>query len=31
MAWLILGEPIRVYHVVGLLLILPGIWLVNRR
>lgn len=31
MAWLILGEPIHVYHVVGLLLILPGIWLVNRR
>lgn len=31
MAWAVLGEPIHLYHVVGLLLILPGIWLVNRR
>ncbi|QXL85000.1 DMT family transporter [Comamonas sp. NLF-1-9] len=31
MAWAILGEPIHGYHLVGLLLILPGIWLVNRR
>lgn len=31
MAWLVLGEPIHVYHAVGLALILPGIWLVNRR
>lgn len=30
LAWLVLGEPIHVYHLVGLLLILPGIWLVNR-
>lgn len=30
MAWLALGEPIRAYHAVGLLLILPGLWLVNR-
>lgn len=31
MAWLFLGEPIHLYHAVGLALILPGIWLVNRR
>lgn len=31
MAWAVLGEPIRLYHAVGLALILPGIWLVNRR
>jgi drug/metabolite transporter (DMT)-like permease len=30
LAWLVLGEPIRAYHAVGLLLILPGVWLVNR-
>lgn len=31
LAWLVLGEPIHWYHAVGLLLILPGIYLVNRR
>ncbi|HXE23208.1 MAG TPA: DMT family transporter [Rhodoferax sp.] len=31
MAWLILGEPIHAYHAVGLALVLPGIYLVNRR
>lgn len=31
MAWLVLGEPIHAHHAVGLALILPGIWLVNRR
>lgn len=31
MAWAVLGEPIRLYHAVGLALILPGIYLVNRR
>ncbi|HMN20059.1 MAG TPA: DMT family transporter [Ottowia sp.] len=31
MAWLVLGESIHVYHAVGLALILPGIYLVNRR
>lgn len=31
MAWAVLGEPIRLYHAVGLTLILPGIYLVNRR
>ena len=30
LAWLVLGEPIHAYHAVGLLLILPGVWLVNR-
>lgn len=30
MAWLVLGEPIHAYHAVGLALILPGIYLVNR-
>ena len=31
MAWLLLGEPIRGYHLVGFLLVLPGIYLVNRK
>jgi drug/metabolite transporter (DMT)-like permease len=31
MAWIFLGEPIHGYHVVGLALIAPGIYLVNRR
>lgn len=31
LAWIVLGEPIRWYHVVGLALILPGVYLVNRR
>lgn len=31
MAWLLLGEPIRFYHWVGFALVLPGIYLVNRR
>lgn len=31
LAWLVLGEAIHWYHAVGLALILPGIWLVNRR
>lgn len=31
MAWLVLGESIHLYHAVGLALIVPGIYLVNRR
>ncbi|WHZ12976.1 MAG: Permease of the drug/metabolite transporter (DMT) superfamily [Burkholderiaceae bacterium] len=31
MAWLVLGEPIHAYHAVGLALVLPGIYLVNRK
>ncbi|MBS0317846.1 MAG: DMT family transporter [Proteobacteria bacterium] len=31
MAWLVLGEPIHAYHAVGLALVLPGIYLVNRQ
>ncbi len=30
-AWMVLGEPLRLHHWVGLALILPGIYLVNRR
>lgn len=30
MAWLVLGEPIRVFHGVGAALILPGIYLATR-
>ena len=29
--WAVLGEPIRAFHAVGALLILPGIWLSARR
>ncbi|HSN32561.1 MAG TPA: DMT family transporter [Ideonella sp.] len=29
--WAVLGEPIRAFHAVGTLLILPGIWLASRR
>jgi drug/metabolite transporter (DMT)-like permease len=29
--WLVLGEPIEIYHYVGAALILPGIWLATRR
>lgn len=29
--WLVLGEPIETFHVVGAALILPGIWLSTRR
>ena len=29
--WLVLGESIEVFHGVGALLILPGIWLSTRR
>ena len=28
--WLVLGEPIQVFHAVGAALILPGIWLTTR-
>ena len=31
MAWLVLGEPVHGYHAVGMALVLPGIYLVNRR
>lgn len=31
LAWLLLGEPIHSYHVVGFVLVLPGIYLANRR
>jgi drug/metabolite transporter (DMT)-like permease len=27
LAWLLLGERLRYYHLIGLLLILPGVWL----
>lgn len=30
MAWLLLGEPLQLYHAWGLALVLPGIYLVNR-
>ena len=30
-AWLVLGEHIEVFHGVGAVLILPGIWLSTRR
>ena len=30
-AWMVLGEPILLHHWIGLGLILPGIYLVNRR
>ena len=29
--WLVLGESIEIFHAVGALLILPGIWLATRR
>jgi drug/metabolite transporter (DMT)-like permease len=29
--WAVLGERIEVFHAVGALLILPGIWLSTRR
>ena len=31
LAWLFLGEQLRVYHVVGIALILTGIWVKSRR
>ena len=31
LAWLLLGESLRPYHLVGAALILPGIWLTTRR
>lgn len=30
MAWLLLGEPLHLYHAAGMALVLPGIYLVNR-
>ncbi len=30
-AWIVLGEPLRQHHLIGLALILPGIYLVNRK
>ena len=30
-AWAVLGEPLRLHHYVGLALVLPGIYLVNRK
>ena len=30
-AWVVLGEPLRLHHYVGMVLVLPGIYLVNRR
>jgi drug/metabolite transporter (DMT)-like permease len=29
--WLVLGEPLGFFHLVGTVLILPGIWLASRR
>jgi drug/metabolite transporter (DMT)-like permease len=31
LAWLFLGERLRVYHVAGIALILAGIWVTSRR
>jgi drug/metabolite transporter (DMT)-like permease len=31
LAWLFLGERLRVYHVAGIALILTGIWVTSRR
>ena len=31
LAWIVLGEPIHGYHAVGMALVLPGIYLVNRK
>lgn len=30
MAWLLLGEELRLYHLAGALLVLPGVWLATR-
>lgn len=30
-AWLVLGEPLQMHHLIGLALILPGIYMVNRK
>ena len=30
-AWMVLGEPLRLHHYVGMALVLPGIYLVNRK
>jgi drug/metabolite transporter (DMT)-like permease len=30
MAWLVLGEGLHGFHLWGLALVLPGIWLVTR-
>ena len=30
-AWVVLGEPLRLHHYVGMALVLPGIYLVNRK
>ena len=30
-AWAVLGEPLRLHHYVGMALVLPGIYLVNRK
>ena len=30
-AWAVLGERVEVFHAIGALLILPGIWLSTRR
>ena len=30
-AWLVLGEPLHLYHAWGMALVLPGIYLVNRK
>lgn len=30
-AWMVLGEALSIFHLVGAMLILPGIYLVNRR
>ena len=30
-AWLVLAEPVRHFHYLGLALILPGIYLVNKK
>ena len=30
LAWLVLGEPLYAFHAVGMVLVLGGIYLVNR-
>jgi drug/metabolite transporter (DMT)-like permease len=30
-AWAVLGEPLRLHHYVGMAMVLPGIYLVNRK
>ena len=31
LAWLLLGERLQAYHLLGACLVLPGIWLATRK